>query len=141
MPRYNVHCYHVVRSLFKDIEAESHEDAIEATRHMDFQLAAESEDAEEVTGWLVDVVGDDDYSNSIGFEADGQTWDSVRTFYVKAPDPNNWENNYDLIVRAYSSDDAEKIWREYYELGEDEIFPEHITMLQIHNYRGPVPWF
>lgn len=140
MQTYNVHCYHVVRSKFVDIEAPSPEAAIEATRDMDLSLAVESEDAEEVTGWLVDVVGDENYEKSVSYEADGKTREGLKYFYIRYED--DLGINWDLFVRAYNHDDAYAVWQEAYDCSVEGVGIEEvdITACRTQEGRGAVPW-
>lgn len=96
MKRHFVHVYHVFRSKFA-VDAESHADAISKAKEMlgsspparggitgmvapsmDLELHSKvgegyllSEDAEEIVSFLVDEVGDPDYSQSRSYNADG----------------------------------------------------------------------
>lgn len=71
--KYRVHVYRVVRVPIS-IEASSQEEAIEAATK---QLTEHSfrgqdvEDAEEITGYLVDEAGDEEYANSRTYDANG----------------------------------------------------------------------
>lgn len=84
--QFDVHLYHVMRAKFTGIEAPSHEAAIIAVRALPMSMAVENEDAEEVVGWLVDVVGDEEHSQTIGFEADGKTRDNAK----RTPPEGEW---------------------------------------------------
>ena len=78
MPKYNVHIFAVVRVKFKDIEADSQEQAIKiASKDADFHQmfdkylepagvfdAPEIEYAEEEAYYLVDEAGDEEYEKS-----------------------------------------------------------------------------
>jgi len=76
--KHNVHLYATVRVKVKDIEAESHSDAMcealgmvdinELFRDVPNAQGLETEHAEEITALLVDEVGDEDYSNSQYYE-------------------------------------------------------------------------
>lgn len=68
--KYDVHVYHTVRSKFSNIKAESYEDAIKKTESMSYKDADETEHAEDVTSYVVDLVGDDDLSKSLLFDVD-----------------------------------------------------------------------
>ena len=98
MPQYDVNIYAVVRLKVVNVEADSMEEAIAKSAedanysalHRDFcecalhswekgaprkegQHAEYIEYADEVTGYLVDVVGDRDYAQSRNYAADGVT--------------------------------------------------------------------
>ena len=68
MKRYYVHVYETYRSKF-EVEADSMEEACEiaANNPPDFM---DREPAEEITGFLVDEVGDTDYVNTKLFDPD-----------------------------------------------------------------------
>ncbi|MDP2661327.1 MAG: hypothetical protein Q8R28_11430 [Dehalococcoidia bacterium] len=95
MPKYDVHTYMVVRAMVVSVEAETMEKAIERV-NAEFTLYRELfreychcceegntrreeahlehiEDTEEVTGYLVDLVGDTEYSMTRLYAADGVT--------------------------------------------------------------------
>ena len=69
--RFNVHLYPVVRLVVSGVEAASHQDAVEkAIEQTDLCTrfaSADGEYAEEISHFLVDVVGDDDYAQSWWF--------------------------------------------------------------------------
>lgn len=74
MPLYDVHVYVVGRLTYLGVSAESMEEAIKKTDAeqsyaRDIQYA---EYAEEITGYLVDLEGDDDYSKSAAFDGEGR---------------------------------------------------------------------
>lgn len=87
MPQYFVHIYHVVRTKVS-IEAEDQIDAMKKADEFipniessNISLEAESqfqghgtihhtESAEEVVGYLVDEVGDEEYSKSASYDVD-----------------------------------------------------------------------
>jgi len=81
--KYNVHLYAVVRVLFKDVEAKDQKEAMITAKdgvwndlHGIFdQFAPHCPDsigavefAEEIDGYLVDEVGDEDYNNSFFYD-------------------------------------------------------------------------
>lgn len=78
--RYRVHVYMTVRVPFDDIEAESQQAAIKivqeraATECMTLRDMAdlEAEPADEITGFLVDEEGDDEYERSGSYDGEGQ---------------------------------------------------------------------
>lgn len=139
---YDVHMYHVMRAKFCAIKADSHEHAIEIIRETDFDYAYanEHEDAEEITGWLVDVVGDEDFENTRGYEADGVTRDGLRYFYIRFEDDNC--TNWDLLVNAYSEGDAFKVWQETYEDAVEDVGFEDVEVNKqvLPAGRGAAPW-
>lgn len=73
MPKYNVHMYCVYRVKYINIEAKNE---LEACKKVDEELssyppdysASEFEFADEVTGFLVDVVGDEEYTQSCSYD-------------------------------------------------------------------------
>lgn len=71
--KYRVHIYTVVRVPF-EVEAQDQAGAIEAARNLleptSFR-SRDAEDAEEVVGFLVDEDGDEEYSLSRSYDADG----------------------------------------------------------------------
>lgn len=73
MTKYIVHCYLVVR-VPVEIEADSHVQAIEfadaSIDHSSFRQA-EADYAEEIMGFMVDEVGDDEHINSRSYDAHG----------------------------------------------------------------------
>lgn len=87
MKQYFVHIYHVVRSKVS-IEAEDHQDAMRKadecipnidSSHVPFEAESQfqghgtvhhTESAEEVVGYLVDEVGDEEYSKTLSYEED-----------------------------------------------------------------------
>jgi hypothetical protein len=73
--KYDVHIYAVVRVKIEAVEADSQVAAIqEAQKGLDLEEAVRSgEYAEEITGFLVDEVGDENYSQSRAYQADGVT--------------------------------------------------------------------
>lgn len=66
MTAYYVHVYETYRSKF-EVEANSMEEACELAEEMDNPI--DREPAEEVLGFLVDVVGDDEYRQTKNFNA------------------------------------------------------------------------
>ena len=81
---YNVHIYAVVRIKACGVKATSYEEAItKANDQVDINTllrrenpghgASEMESAEEMDGYLVDVVGDTEFRLSKHFKADGKT--------------------------------------------------------------------
>jgi len=77
--KYDVHIYAVVRVKIEGVNAESQTAAITAAQKgLDMEYAIkQGEYAEEITGFLVDEVGDENYSKTRAYLADGVT-----------PDPN-----------------------------------------------------
>lgn len=88
MKKYTVHIYTVVRVKMEPIEAASQRDAIKiATARADMHSwvdyvpprplmgVAEIEDAEEISGYLVDEEGDKEYHQSRFYKPDGETVD------------------------------------------------------------------
>ena len=91
MPLYEVHCFEVVRIIVTGIEADSHRDAIRKvkettdgwwmnvstaldnlTKHGPIGNVADIElTDEETTRYLVDVQGDEDFSDSRWFDGEG----------------------------------------------------------------------
>lgn len=84
MAKYNVHLYATVRRQFKDVEAESHEEAIkQAARTDEYEawrtlMQAQEDgpgsvgaDAEDINYAVVDVVGDTDFTNTKRFGCSG----------------------------------------------------------------------
>jgi hypothetical protein len=73
--KYRVHVYLTVRVPFDDIEAESQEAAIEAARKLvddySFRLK-DAEYADEITNFLVDEDGDEEYERSQSYDANGK---------------------------------------------------------------------
>lgn len=74
---YRVHVYMTVRVPLDDIEAKSHEAAIAIARErapVSFRDMAElgAESAEDITGFLVDEGGDEEFERSIPYDADGK---------------------------------------------------------------------
>lgn len=137
--KYDVHMYYVMRSKFCGIEADSHEAAIDKVHNFELD-PDETEDADEVVGWLVDQVGDQDFENSISFEADGVTRVNIKTWWVSYDDSDG--NNFDLMVRAYDKKDALALWREYYGEGlmdGEEDFAK-VREMKIPTERGVVSW-
>jgi hypothetical protein len=85
--QYHVHIYHVVRTKVS-IEAEDHVDAMkkadefipniqvehvtfeEESRFLGHGTIHHTEDAEEVVSYLVDEVGDEEYHNSVSYDAE-----------------------------------------------------------------------
>ena len=69
--RFNVHLFPVIRLLVSDVEADSHRAAVEKALAMtDLYARFEASDgdyAEEISHYLVDVVGDDEYAESWWF--------------------------------------------------------------------------
>jgi len=75
--KYRVHVYMTVRVPLDDIEAESHQAAIAIAREkapVTFRDMAdlEAESAEEITGFLVDEAGDEEYERSQTYDANGK---------------------------------------------------------------------
>ncbi len=72
--KYRVHVYAVVRVPI-EVEAESQAEAIakadEVNLHAEVR-SAEAEYAEQVTGYLVDEIGDEGYTNTRSYDAHGQ---------------------------------------------------------------------
>lgn len=78
MATYNVHLYPVIRVKLNGIEADSQTEAIKKAEDKFFNGEFdEKEAADEISGYLVDEQGDEDYTNSNWYEADGETLSSV----------------------------------------------------------------
>lgn len=81
MPKYDVHIYAVVRVKVSGVEADNMPEAIESAveqadidelfPHRVYPWGVETEDAEEIVGYLVDVVGDGEHSMTTYYEQDG----------------------------------------------------------------------
>jgi hypothetical protein len=87
MKQYFVHVYHVVRTKIS-IEAEDHVDAMKKavefipnieSSNVSFSADSEfqghgvihhTENAEEIVGYLVDEVGDEEYHNTVAYDAE-----------------------------------------------------------------------
>ncbi len=78
--RYRVHCYVVVRVPVY-VEAESHKDAMEkAANDTDFHslfTRNEIEYAEEISGYLVDEDGDEEYDHSCAYDTNMEPYTGV----------------------------------------------------------------
>ena len=77
MAKYNVHLYAVVRVDISNIEAESQQAAIrKAEEETDLHTLLDALEAveygEEIIGYLVDEVGDDEFRKSRNYNADGK---------------------------------------------------------------------
>lgn len=68
--KYNVHVYHVMRSKVCGIEADTHEAAMKKADELFSENYDERENAEEVTGYLVDEENDDEYLNTRMYDAE-----------------------------------------------------------------------
>lgn len=140
--KHFVHIYHVMRSKF-EVEAFDPITAITAADILFGSHAAplESESAEEITSYLVDIEGDEDHDNSRWFEADGVS-PLCSTFYVHCEHADFADTNYDLIIRAADEADALVLWHEHYGDGlDDEEIEEPVAMrLEVPVGRGVVPW-
>lgn len=73
--KYNVHIYAVVRIKYVNVEAGTMEDAIKNALDMadlerDWRTASPdyAEFADDVTGYLVDEVGDDEFEHTVAFD-------------------------------------------------------------------------
>ena len=70
MTKYNVHVFAVVRVLYQDIEAESQIDAVAKAKDLAFKDLRhrfnndDIEFSEDISHYLVDEVGDEEYLNS-----------------------------------------------------------------------------
>lgn len=73
---HDVHIYAVVRYKYAGIPAESQTDAIAAADKLfaasQGRDATDSEYAEEITGYLVDEAGDEEYENTQEYDGDGK---------------------------------------------------------------------
>jgi len=84
MPKYDVHLFPVLRFTVRGIEAESMEEACKiAEQNLSDEAIKsaicggsehEAEFEDEVVEALVDVQGDEDYSESTWFKPDGDAW-------------------------------------------------------------------
>ena len=77
MAKYNVHLYAVVRVDISNIEAESQQAALKkAEEETDLHTLLDATEAveygEEIIGYLVDEVGDDEFRKSCNYNADGE---------------------------------------------------------------------
>ncbi len=73
MTRYNVHIYREMRLVFEGIEASSPEEAAALARDRLTEDAGHIEDCDgEDLGALVDVVGDNQYEQSVMIDFDGE---------------------------------------------------------------------
>ena len=73
MPRYDVHIYPIFTALVQDIEADSPEEACKkADLAVNFATFDQPgfEYADDIDGFLVDVVGDADHLNSTSHDGD-----------------------------------------------------------------------
>ena len=71
MPTYNVHLYREMRLFFPGIEANTPEDAARLAADKDFDDADDFSDCDgENLAALVDIVGDEDYSESVTIDLD-----------------------------------------------------------------------
>jgi len=82
--RYKVHAYMTVRVPFDDIEAESQQAAIKIAEYRASDIRTlrdmadlEAEPADEITGFLVDEEGDDEYERSQTYDANGNPYPYV----------------------------------------------------------------
>jgi hypothetical protein len=105
MKPYHVHLYHIVRSKF-EVSAISQLAAIEACDKMEYSEAIETEDAEEITGWLVDEVGDEGYENTRYYHADGVSDGNLKLWFVGI---NKFPITH-LFINARDSVEAETFW-------------------------------
>lgn len=88
--KYRVHVYMTVRIPFDGIEADSQLAAIYTARKMAGEqcqtlrdmVDLEAESAEEITGFLVDEEGDDDFNRSLSYNAEGETDAEVAQYGV-----------------------------------------------------------
>lgn len=80
--KYNVHIYATVRVLIQDVEAADMKAATEtAEKAADLQnypFGRGVEYADEVTAFLVDVVGDEEYEQSQSFDMHQPTYEQLR---------------------------------------------------------------
>lgn len=84
MPKYDVHLLPVIRFTVRNIEAGSPEEACSKAeqelddttlrRAMRGSSEYEAEYADEIVAALVDIQGDEDYSESAWFRPEGETW-------------------------------------------------------------------
>ena len=73
--KFDVHVYFVVRHKFQNVTADSKADAVRRAKESfsaDDALEAGVDDAEELTGFMVDVHGDSDYERTEFFDANGK---------------------------------------------------------------------
>jgi len=69
--KYNVSVFCNVRVAVRDIEAESHEEAMKKADEFDFHAVIDRGDVEyteTVEGYLVDEAGDTEYENSVWYD-------------------------------------------------------------------------
>lgn len=79
--KYRVHVYMTVRVAFDGIEAESQGASLDIARKMAGEQCQtvrdvadlEGEMADEITGFLVDEEGDEEYQNSTAYNAEGES--------------------------------------------------------------------
>ena len=137
---YNVHMYYVMRAKFCGIEADSHEQAIALVRDLPISEAVETENADEITGWLVDVPKDESYQNSKAYQPDGVTLEGLRWFHIHFDDDDG--DNFDLLVHTYDTGDAFKLWQEYYGEDFDDVGFEDVAIEEkrVPAGRGVIPW-
>lgn len=142
--KFFVHVYHVMRSKY-EVEAEDQLAAIKKTDEFNvFHTrgdAIEEESAEEITGYVVDVDGDEDYSQTRSYQFDGVTLDGLKYYYVFHESEDG--NDMDLLVNAYSEDDAFSVWQEYYHAWDidDVTFEDVIIELKkVPTARGAMSW-
>ena len=73
MPKYNVHLYVTERITYENIEEESQSEAVKSVvDNFDPSDLGRAEWAEEISGAMVDTVGDNEYTETREFDADGQ---------------------------------------------------------------------
>ena len=108
MPTYNVHCYAVVRVLVPGVEAESHVEAARiAAQAFDWdnpRFGAAREFADVFDGFLVDVAGSEDFSDSRNFTGDFQESPEAR--------PDDGRKPFTVVGLWYESGDS---WVEHAE--------------------------
>lgn len=99
MPTYNVHLYREMRLFFPGIEAESAEQATKLVAEKPTDHAEYTDDCEgETTSALVDLVGDEDFSESVTIDLDPmkaaakELYDLLEEIYPLLLDGTFYEN-------------------------------------------------
>lgn len=142
--RYFVHVYRTVRSKIL-IDAANHREAMEkadesleeANRRLQYeyfsplvsvpeerkiceQLEAPfhlaTDDAEETTAYMIDELGDEEYHNSVTYDADytpHYSGPKLKLFFVACDDEMG--ENFDAVVQAENAADAQRMWAEQWE--------------------------
>lgn len=160
MNQYYVHVYHVVRTKIS-IEAENHVDAMKKADEFipnivrsNIPFEAESqfqghgtihhtESAEEVTGYLVDEVGDTEYQNTRSYDDDYSPTKSgpkLLLFMIVHSDDDG--NNWDALIEAPDAGRATELWREAYwgSDADEDYIPERIFVVSPTGEEGMLAW-